>query len=414
MSVANYRKFLSDKNPERFNEDLLNTKKNDDLMLYVDCICQALTVIPGIEYLGSKYIVNKKLYTKTDAVKEIDIAPSYLDTINIKFKLLAEGEEEIISKDILFPRLMNGQYFIINGNRFVPIFQVVDAGTYRNKNSLTLKTLLMPIKIVNSVESFEDMNGNSYTGNVYKLDVFKNKLNIFVYYFAKFGMSESLEFLDMKCEFNEKESDEDDVINVKINNNLYLSFKEDYLVDQSHIDLACTLVDMLGKRSRIEDQVFWIKKLGTNFTKNTSQQYEKAIGILLSLERILDGVTRTILRTEEENKRDIYCIIKWMMNNYRLLSKQDTLNLDNKRVRLYEYILNPLLIRFSRSTYRLLNTRKITVHNLKSIFSNIHRGTLVKEIVKHELVRYKNSVNPYDLFTVFLKTTNSGKLCAAV
>ena len=47
-----------------------------------------------------------------------------------------------------------------------------------------------------------------------------NKLNIFVYYFAKFGMSESLEFLDMKCEFNEKESDEDDVINVKINNNL--------------------------------------------------------------------------------------------------------------------------------------------------------------------------------------------------
>ena len=38
-----------------------------------------------------------------------------------------------------------------------------------------------------------------------------------MYYFAKFGMEGALDFLDMECKINETESDEDDVIDIKIN-----------------------------------------------------------------------------------------------------------------------------------------------------------------------------------------------------
>lgn len=413
MLVDQYQAFLGKKNPERFNKDLMKTKSNDNLKMYMNAICNALTVIPGIEYLGCDIRPNNRLYTETDGKKEVDVSDSILDIMTIRFKLSRFDEEVYINKDIYFPKLIDDQYFLISGNKYIPVFQCVDAGTYRNKDCLTLKTLLMPIKLRFVADEIEDIEGNKYTGYSFKIDMFKNKLNPFTYYLSKNNIENVIEFFGMECILSEEPLDLSnqgiETVNFQIGKNNFIVFEKEWLdKSQSNLDVAITFINNFNNRSKMNDQDYWVKKLGSNFTKNSSQQVEKANGILLSFERVLDGVTKEILRTEEENKKDIYHIIRWMMFNYRLLSKQDTLDLANKRLRLYEYILNPLLLKFSKSTYRLLNSRQITVHNLKTIFSNIHKGTLVKEIVKNELVRYKNSVNTYDLFTVFLKVTNSG------
>ena len=418
MSIySSYSKHLADTNPERFSKDLINTKANDNVLDYIDAICKSLEIIPGITYLGSEYLVNKKFYVPSiDTKKEVDITNSILDTIRFSFKLEAPTQDgvecEYITKDLYFPRLLENQFFIIDGNRYIPIFQMVDAGTYLNDNCLTLKTLLMPIKVRNKVTSIEDMDGNTYTGMNFEIDMFKNKINVFMYYFCKFGIDEALEYFNMDAEISSTKVEYEgmDIVNFQIAKNIYVGVTKEYLEEcDEHVDLVITLCNCLNNRCKIDSQEFWLRRLGAHFTKNTVQQEEKAKGILLSLERILDEITKKVLRTDDANKKDVYSVIKWMIMNYRLLSKQDTLDLDNKRLRVYEYILNPLLLRFSKSTYRLLNS-KITVHNLKTIFSNIHKGTLVKEIVRNELVRYKNTVNTYDLFSCFLKITQSGKL----
>lgn len=408
--ISNYRAFLGERNPEKFNKQLLETKSNDDLINHIDAICKALTVIPNIEYLGANVTSNRRIYKNTKTEKGIDMKDSILDVIKMKFKLTKGDEQEEIEKELFFPRLIDGQYFIINGNKYFPVFQMVDAGTYRNKDSLTLKTLLMPIKIRDISAKISDTEGNEYSGHTYTLDMFKNKLNIFLYYLAKWEIRDVIDYFKFPMRISDNTNDVNSETEVAfgINKNTYFIVDRTFMSNEDNKNLIITFISNFNIRSKIDDQEYWQRKLGSNFTKNNSQQLEKALGIMLSFERVLDETTKKILRTEESNKQDIYTIIRWMTQNYSLLSKQDTLDLDNKRLRLYEYILNPLLLRFSKSTYRILNSRQVTMHTLKTVFSNLQKGTLVKELVKNELVRYKNSVNCYDLFTVYLKGTQSG------
>jgi hypothetical protein len=144
------------------------------------------------------------------------------------------------------------------------------------------------------------------------------------------------------------------------------------------------------------------------FTTNNSNKQEKGESILISFERILDCWTKEILRVKKEDKEDIYTIVRWMILNYYELIKRDNMDLANKRLRVYEYLLYGLLSKFSKGVYRILNTRNPTFEKLKSILTNIRKGMLIKDIVNSELVRYSNSVNSINIFNSSLKFTMSG------
>jgi len=421
--ISDFRSFHSNKNKEKFNEDLIYNKENESILTYLDPICKTLEIIPEIKYLGSSIEPINNIYKFNSNEKTIDIEKSELQLIKMSFVIEKDDRREEINKFVYFPKLIDSQYFVINGNKYFPIYQLLDSGTYRTNKALTLKTLLMPIVLREKKESFDDINGNTHNMLTVDLDLFRNKIPFLVYFFSKFGYEGTIEYFGLEdtihilqkedLDLLDEEELEDNVI-FGITKNIYLVVDKSYFQVKNNQIVVGTLLNCFNSRIKIDkihEKDYWIKKLGGYFTTNNSNKQEKGEGILLSFERILDEWTKKILRTEEENKQDTYSVVRWMSTNYLTLAKQDNMNLANKRIRLYEYLLHPLLIKFSKGTYRVLNGKNSKFEKIKTIFSNIQKGFLVKKIVNNELLRYDNSVNSISLFTLILRFTQSGSVC---
>ena len=67
------------------------------------------------------------------------------------------------------------------------------------------------------------------------------------------------------------------------------------------------------KIEKIEDINYWKKKLGTLFS-NTTDKIAKANSTLISFERGLDLLNKELLRLPEDDKKDIYSIIRYMIS----------------------------------------------------------------------------------------------------
>jgi hypothetical protein len=107
-----------------------------------------------------------------------------------------------------------------------------------------------------------------------------------------------------------------------------------------------------------------------------------------------------------------------MMREYRTLVQVDGMDVKNKRIRVSEYLIHPLLLKFSESTYRLLNSKNLTFRGLVAVFkpfihdiddekSRPQVNFLIKKLVTNELLRYSNMVNSFDLLTA-LRWTSRG------
>lgn len=416
-------------NPEKFNEKFIYMKRDDDLLSYINDIASALEVVEGIKYLGGTLNTDESLLkTRSNRVKLSDntsqdmkwisIKESRLNTVTLKFKIEMGDKSEIIEKTLLFPKLIDDFYFIINGSRYYPIYQIIDAATYKTPKSLTLKTLLMPIVIKNEKKTFTDHYQNEFNTRVFILDLFKHRINILHYYFANMGVTETIRYFGYSEEEigivsqDDIEFSEDEGFKFyNISNDMVMYVNDSVFDNVFGSDFVGMLIDMFNSKNRLDhvDNIdYWKRKLGSIFTKNTNAQMEKADKIILSFKRILDNRTKQILRIDDEYKDNTFGIAKWMMMNYDDLSRKDNMSLSNKRLRVNEYLLHPLLIRFSTSTYRLLNSKNVTFTNLKSIFNTLSPNFVISKLIQNELLRYHNAVNAIDLFTCALKFSYKG------
>lgn len=415
---------------EPFNEELLNYRRKENIYPLIKDICKSLEIIENIKFLDCEIIKEempdlKKKKTNVSKPTEFHIEHSRFLTIKIRFELTYKEEHSIKELKLYFPELIDGQYFLINDNKYCPVLQLVDAETYSTSNSVTLKTSLMPIVLRNEKYLLSDIKDKvSIKTKFIKLDLFRNKINIFHYYFAKFGVERTLDFFklsngeDTFIDISEEPLDEEDnledseVLSFKISKNIYLNVWKDWLFsdEKNNSIILSTLITAFKGRitiDKIYEKDYWKRKLGSNFTKNNSNFLEKSESILSSLERLLDDTTIRNLRIEYCDKKNIYTIIRWMMINYNDLFNIDNMDLANKRLRIDEYLLYPLISKFSQSVYRMINSKNISMKKLNTIFSNIKKDFLIKNIYKSDLVRYTNNVNTFDIFTN-LKGTISG------
>jgi len=74
---------------------------------------------------------------------------------------------------------------------------------------------------------------------------------------------------------------------------------------------------------------------------------EKGLNTLKFIERMLDETTKDILKINDSNKKSIYSILRWMVQNYNELRKKDNMDLTNKRLRCNEYIVSLLTKAFN-------------------------------------------------------------------
>ena len=406
-------------NPEKFNDELIFQRKKESNELHSYFVDLFKTIIlPGIEFLGSRTITDEYKYDDLVHKTSISIEESRLDLIEAKFKLTHEEETKEVAVRLYFPKLVDNYFFHINGNRYYAIYQISDKNWYSVRKGIFLKTLLMPLGLKFDPVKMCDTDGNIYNGKNYLLDFLTTKTstqktlkNIFVYFFIKFGYKGTLDFLGMTdyVEIIESLSDiKEDHVAFLIKKNQYLSVNKLLLEDQNTLNIVTSLFTVISevKRSNNLDNIdYWKKKI----LNSPTAKLTKADRAIFSLERILDERTKKNLRNiPDEQKQDVWCIMTHMMFNFEELWSMDNVDLNNRRLRLYEYMIYPLLAKFSEISYRILNSRNIDMKRLQTVFSNIGSMFLIRRLVTNELMRYSNATNSMELFSVALRWSGRG------
>ena len=272
----------------------------------------------------------------------------------------------------------------------------------------------MPIILKRQKTTLEDSDGKIHEGLIYNLNLFKKVLNVLHYYLAEYGMEGTLNMFDPEEHIRIAKSDK------SRKNNEYafkISKTVTVLVDKKAFDsdtkvlrpFVFELADMLQRVNveKVFNDEFWLGKLGL-FTKNTNNKIIKAQTVLKSFKRILDSSTQSILRIDDENKKDTFALVAWMIRNYDELKTKDNFDFRHKRARLTEYIVNDLQKKFSNKTYTLLNSPKtINAMKIKSL-STVSPNELISLMMKCSLLRYQNAVNDMSLFNTALKWSKRG------
>jgi len=404
-------------------------KRTDNVLDYINDVCKALEVIEGVKFIGSE-ISHDESEIKTRGKKNnkwISLDESRLDLIKLHFEVTGIAgrkrvtKTETVEKTILYPKLIDDFYFLIDGVTYFPIYQIIDLATYNTPKSLRLKTLLMPMVLREKELKFTSVDDTEFIESTYLVDLFKYKLNVLFYYFAEFGYDIADKFGYSEDDIGLMNINEDELTNrdeyflFEVNKKgLHVYIHEGMLEEGTFKrKFSMMYLDMINFNSRmtidkIANNDYWKKRLGATFTSNPNSQIEKSDKILLSFKRILDERTKKILRIKEEYKEDTFTIIQWMMRNYDRFMEKDNMDLSNKRIRLHEYLIYPLLTRFSSITYRLLNKTTPTLNQKMQLFSTLGPGFIIKKLKKNELLRYNNCVNGLDLINGGLKFTQSG------
>lgn len=398
--------------PNHFNEEIINgLRSEDDMVDYLVDVCKALEAIQYVKFDGYEVIRDENQFKDKDWMP---INDSRLSLVNLKFTIRYKGEVERVSMPIFIPKLINNYYYVLNGNKYYAIYQNVDASTYNTKDSIIQKSLLMPIIVKSEKKKVAAIDETDHEGHIYLINLFKHKANMLFYYFSVMGYDGTLDYFGFKDKIklvSSEKAKDPAAIYFPVTKAVAIKVSaKKFEGDRFFRSFVMCILDVFNKKTQLNrrnDVDYWKAKLGGTFTKNANNQLEKAETVLLSFRRILDDRTKKNLRIAQEDKADIFAVVRWMTRNFNLLMKKDNLSLVNKRLRLAEYQITSFNRKMSTNTYRILNRKTLTMNTLKSIFK-ISPMTIISEMQTSELMRYNNAVNDMDLFTCALKFSNRG------
>ena len=396
----------------KFNQDIIyNYRKMDNFVDYLNDIFQALETIKYIKFHQDK---TKIITDESQFIKpKLMTTENRMNLLIFYFTITYKDKVEEIKLPLYVPKLIDKYFYILNGVKYYPIYQNVDSASYNTKNAIILKSLLMPIIIKKESKKITDYDGTDYVNNVYQVVLFKHTINILYYFFAKYGYEETLNLFGfneyIKIVKNTKYPEK--YFYFKIGKSYYVKVRKEKMKEKNFKDFVACLVDILNRKydkDKIHDIMFWKLKLGAIYTKNINNQLDKAETVICSFERILDNRTKkNLYLLKDDDKENIFKLIRWMVFNFEKLINTDNFDLDNKRLRFVEYMVTPFTKKMSNNTYRILNSRNVTINKLKGIF-RISPMIIIDDIKHSDLVRYDNAVNDQDLFNVAIKISSRG------
>lgn len=150
------------------------------------------------------------------------------------------------------------------------------------------------------------------------------------------------------------------------------------------------------------NNAFWVSALGMNFVKKPEHAFEMGKSILYSLEMMYDIKTRENIRLPEEDKKDIYAILKWMLTEFTKIRLKSNTNVTTKRIRWSEWIASLYFNKINSGLHRIseINRKNKRKDNLKRIEQVIKTMPLylVNQITSASLKGIVNMVNDKDSF----------------
>lgn len=390
--ISGIKDYISDYE-ECLNVDLMNKAADDSLVDYIIDSWKSLEVVPQIKFVGYEYTekeseidINKHVFKREKKKKKKDrydvkyIADDRVGklTVHLEVTMLEKdptsGETFYhmypIKKTMLIPIQDDDGYFQIRGKKYYLIYQMLEKSTYTSSSSVTLKSL-MPIAVKRNICVAEDITGRQYNLPCYYVFVFRKEIPIILFYLSK-GATYALHYLNANyvVDFLEKLPDElnhMDYLYFQLSNKCYMrvdkALFEKYPYIQSIVGAFCTVCTNRVTLEQLEDPKQWIKKIAN------PNNYEKGYGILKYFNRLLDRTTQRILKVPEYYTKDIYALLKWIMENFNELRLKDNCDLMNKRLRCNEYIASLLTKEFSKRLNRIISMgEKVTIENIKELF----------------------------------------------
>lgn len=411
-------------NEDRINYGLMNREYDDSLVEYIINACKSLEVLDYITFEGydyiedeskidiNKYIHKRKKSKKTENIKYRYINDSRCAELILHFKITFKDKIKIIKKPILIPIPDDDGFYLIKGTKYFLLYQLVDSSTYNNSDSLTLKSL-MPVVLKRVSKEFKDIDGLTYEAPTYTIKVFKKYVDVMLFYFAKVGVKKTLSFfgVDEIIDFVPEPNDKENNIYFQINSKLFLQVNKNFFAKYQYVkSIVFMILSITTNRlnfDNIYSSVYWIERLGSNNNTKQYNYYEKGLSSLTYFDRLLDENTKKVVKIHPEHKRNIYTILRWMIQNFNELRKKDNLDLRNKRLRCNEYIAALLTKSFSDRVNRIIGYgNKVTIEKISEIFK-FNGDIIIKQLHNSGLLRYDDNVNDMDMFSKLKWTLNS-------
>lgn len=324
--------------------------------------------------------------------------------------------EEILEVLIALPRFTKGYYFRLSGNYYTTIFQIVDGSTYNNSTAsqskvdmVTMKTMFMPIRIFRGFKDMVDINTKTTLKVIeYNSIIFNNVVNAMDYLFANFGFYGLCQFLDIYCvRVTTEPINEPDILCFN-KHNLYISCPKLMFQDAMVQSFVATIYGAIYKDTTVNDIFnirYWLKNLGMDFKNAT---IDKGLFVLDSVDGIYDNITKQDLHLPDEDKENIYCIMRWILREFSQLRVKENVDVRTKRVRIADYIAAVYANKLNTGMHRISDLgKKVT---LKKVIQAIYTQPMyiLNNISSmSNLVAYRDMVNDNDA-TVALKYTYKG------
>lgn len=406
-----------------FNADIIvNNRKAENLVDFIDKVAKTLEVLEYIKYKGYELEEDEGMFDVHEICRHVgdtseptvarDI--SRLSLVKLHYTIEYGGETKDIVRNILIPK-PSSMYLTINGNKIYPIYQIVDSSTYIMKNTLVLKTTMMPLRIKANIVNIKDVFNITYTARNFNVSLYK-EIPLVSYYLATVGLSKTIKYLIGDNVLTVKKNCEpikysnDNTISFNLGENLVLVVDRTIFTKQEYVrSVVASLIGVVNaycpdvEYEQLNSITYWRNILGMMIYTKANKMRGKSLLILF--ERVFDEITKSILKIDPENKAHTYAIVKWLTYNFDELMAKDNLSMDNKRLRLSEYMVMPLNMRFSYSIQRLLdyNKRKMTIDSIDSAL-NVHPMIIVDAMVNsknkagiNKLTRFCNTVNDMDI-----------------
>lgn len=438
---AEWIRHYADENRPHFNRELFD-RDNYEVIEYLKKValsCERslyfIIKVEGFRVIENYEEIHRILYNREQAkinrnknkkqdnpydyinLKDSDIMLLQIDYfIAVKDALGAIEKSQRFTVTIAVPRIVNKYYYRIRGNIYQAIYQIVDASTYNNTNSnskkqsITTKTMFMPIRLYRNCYKTTDADGKDLKFTTYKSRIFNKNVPVMEYFLARLGLEATIAYLGIPFGiinigemYDETSPYVEDNYHFK-SNGIHITVPK-YIFDNDLV-VQCfvmTLYDRLTKSGNVENLAqqiftkdFWLIALSSRFTSMIS--VSKGYSILDSLEACYDIITKESIRLPDDEKKDIYAILRWMVREFNALRLKDNTDLTTKKIRRGEYIAAAYATKLSKAIYRANDQKKITCDEIRR-YIDVEPDFLLNYISKDKLVSYRNSVNDNDGIT---------------
>lgn len=428
------------KNPDesRINKRLMNREFEKPIEEYVaDCFSSIHDVIDTIEFVDSKFVIDvdkmeMSSYERTRSKKQVDkrqkfvyVDQSRVGELIMKFRVRDEFEGHPVELDYTIKELIpipdeHGK-LLLKGVSYTPQYQLTETSTYVTSSNLVMKSL-MPIRVKKVPLEVRTDTGDFYNVHSFHAYMMDEFVNIFLYYFAKMGVSDTIEYFNVGRFISVIPTTEIEqngklpyALYIECNKNIVIEVDKDAFFVSDYVrNIVGTITETIQPRTtyeEIEDKENWVTKIGaTKKTAKKEAHTELGRRYQTLFTRMQDKSSKESLRTTLHNKDTIYNIIRWICQNYDTLRSKDNLDIQFKRLRCNQYIGFSVNLVISDHIKKFVNTTAITKDALITKYKNFFSfkgNEVISKIHTSGLMKYDDLVNDMNFFQKF-KVTMKG------